>query len=833
MRGGKLTTHHPMKTTKLVPLSGILAAALLPLASSATGQVQTTGEPGSPAATTTVDGKNIPNPPAPFAGKMGLTTADSKPGWPPTVVPPRGAPNILLIMTDDQGYGVTSTFGGVIPTPSMDRLAKVGLRYTQFHSTALCSPTRAALITGRNHHSVGTGVIGELSTGYPGYNSVIPKDKATIGTILRENGYSTSWFGKNHNTPTYQYSQAGPFDQWPSGMGFEYFYGFMGGETNQWAPYLFRDHTQIYPELGKKDYNLTTDMADEAISYLKGLNAAAPEKPFFLYFVPGGTHAPHHPTKEWIKKISDMHLFDKGWNELRETIFANQKKLGVVPQNAQLTPWPDILPKWETLDADSKKLFVHQADIFAAYAAYTDNEIGRVIQQVEDLGKLDNTLIIYISGDNGTSAEGSTLGTVFDMAAIQAVNIPVKDQLKFYDLLGSDQTTPHMSVAWSWAFDTPFKWTKQVASFFGGTRQGMVMSWPGHIKDLGGLRTQFHHIIDIVPTLLEATGIQAPVMVNGIGQQPIEGVSMVYTWDKANAAAKSTRQTQYFEMFGNRAIYHDGWMACTPPPQGPWLMGMGTLPEVLNGYKWELYNIAEDFSQNNDLAAKNPEKLKELQELFLVEAEKYQVFPLSNSVLDRALAARPSSTAGRNEFTYTGEMTGLPEGSVPNTLARSYSITADFEIPAGGEGMLHTNGGRFGGYGLYLLKGKPVFTYNFLGIERFRWAGKEALAPGKHTVLFDFKYEGPGMAKGGTGVLSVDGKEAESKRIPHTIPSILTIDEGFDVGVDTRLSVDDKDYQPPFRFTGKGLTVTIKLGPSQMVDADKQAAANAITAAND
>jgi arylsulfatase A-like enzyme len=739
-------------------------------------------------------------------------------------VPPKGAPNVLLIMTDDQGYGVSGTFGGVVPTPAMDRLAKAGLRYTQFHSTALCSPTRAALITGRNHHSAGFGVISELATGYPGYDSVIAKDTATIGTILRDNGYATSWFGKNHNTPTYLYSLAGPYDQWPSGMGFEYFYGFMGGETNQWEPYLFRDHTQIYPWLGKPGYNLTTDMADEAINYLKDLNAVDPQKPFFLYYVPGGTHAPHHPTPEWIQKVSDMHLFDKGWNDLREQIFANQKKLGVIPANTQLTPWPDSLPKWDTLNANDKKLFVRQADVFAAYVAYTDNEIGRVIQAVEDTGKLNNTLIIYISGDNGTSAEGSTIGTPFDMAAIQAVNVPVDAQLKFYDVWGTDRTTPHMSVAWSWAFDTPFKWTKQVASFFGGTRQGMVMSWPGHITDVGGIRTQFHHMIDIVPTILEATNIPAPVMVNGIGQKPIEGVSMAYTWDQANAKAPSKRDTQYFEMFGNRAIYHDGWIAATPPPQPPWLMGTAKMPEVLNGYKWELYNIADDYSQNTDLSAKNPDKLRELKELFLVEAQKYQVFPLDNSVLERGLVQRPSSTAGRTEFTYSSEVPSLPLGSVPNIIGKSFSISAEVEIPSGGaEGMLNTIGGRFGGYGLYVLKGKPVFVYNFLGIERFRWEGKDALATGTHTIVFDFKYDGPGMAKGGIGVLSVDGKEAARATIPHTIPALMPVDEGFDVGVDTRTGVDDNDYQPPFRFTGKLVKLTVNLKPeSRSADEQKQ-----------
>jgi arylsulfatase A-like enzyme len=533
--------------------------------------------------------------------------------------------------------------------------------------------------------------------------------------------------------------------------------------------------------------------------------------------VPGGTHAPHQPTPEWIKKIGDMHLFDKGWNDLREQIFANQKKLGVIPPGTQLTPWPDSLPKWDTLDADSKKLFARQADVFAAYVAYTDHEIGRVIQAVEDLGKLDNTLIIYISGDNGTSAEGSTIGTPFDLAAIQAIDIPVATQLKFYDVWGSALTTPHMSVAWSWAFDTPFKWTKQVASFFGGTRQGTVMSWPGHIKDAGGIRTQFHHMIDVVPTILEATGIQAPVMVDGIAQKPIEGVSMAYTWDKANATAPSRRETQYFEMFGNRAIYHDGWVAATPPPQPPWLLGTAKMPEVLNGYKWELYNIAEDYSENKDLSAKEPARLRELQELFLVEAQKYQVFPLDNSILERLLIPRPSATAGRTEFTYSSEMSGLPDGSAPNTLAKSYAITAEVEVPAGGaEGMLNTLGGRFGGYGLYMLKGKPVFAYNLLGVEHFRWEGPEALAPGKHTIVFDFKYDGPGFGKGGTGTLSVDGKEVARKAIPHTIPFLMTIDESFDIGVDTRTGVDDNDYQPPFRFTGKLDKLTIKLVPPKM-----------------
>jgi arylsulfatase A-like enzyme len=793
-----------------IPVLILGASSLIALSIVTAGAQEVVGTPGSPSATTTIDGRYLPNPPTSFGGTINLDATTSKPFWPPKIVPPKGAPNVLLIMTDDAGYGVAGTFGGVIPTPAFDRIAEMGLRYTQFHSTALCSPTRAAIITGRNHHSVGFGVIAEQATGYPGYDSIIGVDNATVGEILKKNGFATSWFGKNHNTPDYQYSSAaGPFDQWPIGMGFEYFYGFMGGETNQWTPFLFRNTTQIFPWKDNPNFNLVTGMADDAIDYLKHLNASAPDKPFFLYYVPGGTHAPHHPTPEWIAKFKGK--FDMGWNALRDQIFANQKRLGVIPADTQLTPWPDDLPKWDTLSANEKKLFARQAEVYAAYVAYNDHEIGRVVQEVQDLGKLDNTLIIYIEGDNGTSAEGSAIGTPVDMAAIQGVNVPVEDQLKFYDLWGSAETTPHMSVAWSWAFDTPFKWTKQIASHFGGTRQGMAIAWPNRIKDTGGIRNQFHHVIDIVPTILEATGVQAPVMVNGVAQKPIEGVSMAYTWDKANGNAPSTRTTQYFEMMGNRAIYHDGWIAATTPPQPPWLMGLAKMPNVVDGYKWELYNIAKDFSENNDVAAKMPDKLRDMQELFLVEASKYNVFPLDNDVLGRILTPKPSYAAGRKLFTYSGRMTGITSGDAPNVLAKSFTITADVDAPANGDGVIVTHGGRFGGYGLYLLKGKPVFTYNFFDLERFRWEGPQSLSPGKHTLVFDFKYDGPGFGKGGTGVLTVNGKEVARQKIPHTIPFILTIDETFDVGSDTRSPVDDKDYQVPFDFTGTVDKVAVQL----------------------
>ena len=800
-----------------------LAVTLL-LSASANAQ-QVTGVPGSPGATTTLDAKQIPPPPPKFGGVIEEKASDSKAWWAPRVVPPKGAPNVLLIMTDDAGFAAPSTFGGVIPTPALDRIAAQGLRYTNFHSTALCSPTRAALITGRNHHSVGNGVVGEIATGFPGYNSIIPIDKGTIGTVLKANGYATSWFGKDHNTPSYQSSQAGPFDQWPNGMGFEYFYGFVGGDTSQWQPHLFRNTTQIYPFQGNPGWNLETAMADEAIQHIKELKEIAPGKPWFVYYVPGATHAPHHPTPDWIKKISDMHLFDGGWNKLRETIFANQKRLGIMPENAKLTPWPEGekgLPKWDSLGSLEKRLFIKQMDVYGAFLAYADHEIGRVIQEVEDLGELDNTLIIYISGDNGASAEGMLNGTPNEFTTFNGVPVPVKAQYLWYPFWGSDKTFPHFAAEWAWAMDTPFKWVKQVPSHFGGTSQGMAMSWPGHIKDVGGIRRQFSHVIDIVPTILEATGIPAPETINGIKQAPIEGTSMVYTWDKANANAPTRHTTQYFEMLGNRAIVHDGWMASTTPVTLPWELSSAPPPDVITGYKWELYNLNEDPTQFNDLAAKMPEKVKEMQALFDAEAKKYNVLPLDNTTLPRWNTPRPSLTAGRTEFTYSGELTGVPDSAAPNILNKSYTITAEVVIPKGGaEGMIVTEGGRFGGYGLFLSKGvagirsgKPVFIYNLLNLKRTIWSGPE-LDAGKHTIVFDFKSDGPGLGKGGTGVLSVDGKEVDRNHMEHTTPITFAEDKSFDVGQDTRTGVAMLEYRydVPFKFTGKINKLTFKLGP--------------------
>jgi len=808
----------------------VTIALLVPSAAAPSFAQQTGGAPGSPSATTTIRGDQLPPPPQKFEGKIERNAAQSKPYWPARVIPPKGAPNILLIMTDDTGFGAPSTFGGVIPTPSLDRIARDGLRYTNFHSTSLCSPTRAALITGRNHHSVGFGVVSEQATGYPGYNSIITRDKATIGRILKDNGYRTSWFGKDHNTPEFQASQDGPFDQWPIGMGFEYFYGFVGGDANQWQPNLFRNTTAIYPYIGNPKWNLITAEADDAIAYMKRINALDPEQPFFVYFVPGATHAPHHATPEWIKKIGDMHLFDKGWNALRDQIFENQKKLGVIPQHAKLTPWPhDLLKNWDELSAEEKKLFIKQVEVYAAYLAYDDHEIGRVIQAVEDMGKLDNTLIIYISGDNGSSAEGTLIGTPNEVASIQGIELPVADQLKyFYDLWGSDRTYNHMAVPWTWAFDTPFSWTKQIASHFGGTKQGVAISWPKVIKDKGGIRNQFHHVIDIVPTILEATGIKAPKIVDGIKQAPIEGVSMMYTFDKANENAPSRHHTQYFEMMGDHAIYHDGWIASTKVIRPPWDVA-GKVSQDPAGYPYELYDLTKDWTQFENVADKHPDKLKELEKLFWTEAQKYQVEPLDASVATRVITPKPSLTAGRTVFTYSGEMTGTPNGDAPNILDSSYNFTAEVEVPKdGAEGMIVTQGGRFGGYGFYLLKSKPVFLWNLVDYKRIRWEGA-ALPPGKHTLEFDFKYDGlgigtlafnnmSGIGRGGTGVLKVDGQVVATQKMERTIPLILQWDENFDVGADTGTPVDDQDYQVPFHFTGKleKLTLTIdrpKLSP--------------------
>ncbi len=793
------------------------------------------GVPGSPSATMSLSGEQLPAPAPKFGGVIKDDALQSKPWWAPRIVPPKDAPNVLLIITDDAGFGVPSTFGGVIPTPTMDRIAREGLRYNRMFSTALCSPTRAALITGRNHHSAGFGVISEQSTGFPGYNSIIGQDKATIGRMLKDNGYSTAWFGKDHNVPAFQASQVGPFDQWPIGMGFEYFYGFVGGDANQWQPNLFRNTTQIYPFKGQEGkWNLITGMADDAIDYMTRMHQISPSKPLFIKYAPGATHAPHHPTQEWVDKIHNLHLFDDGYEKLRDRIFENQKKLGVIPKDAKLTPWPsDVLKPWDQLTADEKKLFIRQVEVFAAYSAYNDYEVGRVVQQFQDLGKLDNTLVIYINGDNGTSAEGGPLGTPNEVAFFNGLNkLPADVQLKFYDVWGTEQTYNHMSAGWSWAFDTPFDWFKQNASRLGGVNQNMVVSWPARIKDKGALREQFVHVIDVVPTILEAAGIRPPEVVDGIPQSAIEGTSFLYTFDSKNAKAPSRHTTQYFEMMGQWALYKDGWVLSTKVNRAPWEAFGPANPDPLNNQVFQLYNLNDDFTQSQDIAAQNPQKVNEMRQEFVAEAKKYQVFPLDASVAARIVAPRPNITAGRSEFVYTRPMVGLPQGDSPLLLNTSYTVTADIEVPQdGAEGMMLTSGGRFAGYGFYLLKGKPVWLWNMVDLERLKWEGTEALTPGKHTVEFDFQYEGlgagtlvfnnfSGVGRPGTGTLKVDGQVVATKTMPKTLPMILQWDESFDVGSDTLTGVNDADYKPPFAFTGKLNKLTVKLDRPQLSKED-------------
>ena len=749
----------------------------------------------------------LPRPETPFGGKIGRITKDSVKDFPKAVEAPKGAPNVLVILTDDVGFGASSTFGGPIPTETMDRLAKNGLRYNQFHTTALCSPTRAALLSGRNHHSASTGVIMEAGTGFPGYNTLMSKSCGTFAEVLKQNGYNTSWYGKNHNVPDWQSSAAGPFDLWPTGLGFEYFYGFIGGDTSQWNPAITEGTKPIEPPHDAKDYFFDKDMADKTIHWIRMQHATAPGKPFLAYYAPGTAHAPHHAPKEWIAKFKGK--FDQGWDKVREETFARQKAAGLIPANAKLTERSAGIPAWDSLNADQKKVFAHMMEVYCAALAHCDHQMGRVLDAIEAQGELDNTLVIYIQGDNGASGEGGMSGLLNEMTFFNAIPEDFKEVMSRMDELGGPKTFNHYPVGWAHAMDTPFQWAKQVASHFGGTRNGLVVSWPARIKDKGGIRSQFHHVIDIMPTILEAAGVPVPKSINGVSQKPVEGVSMVYSFDEAKVPSK--RQTQYFEMLGNRAIYHDGWVAATTPPTPPWSSSGGNVA-VLD-YQWELYHITEDFTQANNVAAREPAKLAELQELFWKEAEKYNVLPIDNSKVERLdVTNRPSLTAGRDTFTYYPGLVRIPEGAAPDTKNKSWRIEAEVVIPEGGaEGIILTHGGRFAGYGLYLLEGKPVFCYNLAGVAHYYVRGEEKLSPGKHTLVYNYQHDG-GVGKGGIGTIEVDGKSVGSSRIERTLPFRLSLDETLDCGEDTGTPVSE-DYvtKMPFKFTGELKQAVIKL----------------------
>ena len=744
-----------------------------------------------------------------------ITEMDARKATPPPrfeVEAPANAPNVLIVLIDDMGFGQSSAFGGPVQMPTVERLASAGLRYNHFHTTALCSPTRAALLSGRNHHVNNMGSITETATAFPGQTGQRPNSVAPLAEMLRLNGYSTAAFGKSHETAAWEVSPSGPTDRWPTRSGFDKFYGFIGGETNQWAPLLYDGLNQV--ELPKDpNYNFMTDMTNQAIRWVQSEKSLTPNKPFFIYFAPGATHAPHHVPKPWIAKYKGK--FDQGWDALREQTLARQKRLGVVPPETKLAPKPQAIKDWAALSADEKKLFARQMEVFAGFGEYADTEIGRLIKAIEDTGQLDNTLIFYIVGDNGASAEGGMSGLFNEYTYFNQVPETVQEILKHYDELGGPTTYPHYAAGWAVAGDTPFTWTKQIASSYGGTRNGMVVHWPKGIKAKGELRSQWHHVIDVAPTILETAGLPEPKSVNGTVQTPIEGVSLAYTF--ADAKAPNRHTTQYFEIFGNRAIYHDGWLAGTVH-RAAWEF---KVRRPLEDDVWELYEAQSDFSLSNDLAAKNPEKLKEMQALFLKEAVKYSVLPLDDRLTERfvaALVGRPDLMAGRTSLTVYDGMVGMTENVFLNLKNHSHVITAEVEVPKiGAKGVLLTQGGRFGGWSLYLNDGKPTYTYNWLGLQRYTVAATQALPPGKATIRFEFAYDGGGLGKGGKGTLFVNGKQVATGRIERTQCCVFSADEGADVGIDEGTPVTEA-YKVPFKFTGKIAKVTVELKDVKAAD---------------
>ena len=736
-----------------------------------------------------------------------LSVSDAKPPPRFEVKAPKDAPNVLLVLIDDLGFAGTSTFGGPVGTPTFDQIAREGVSYNNFHTTAVCSPTRAAIKSGRNHHVNNMGGIIETGTAFPGNTGQIPQDVTPVAETLRLNGYSTAAFGKWHETAAWEASISGPLDRWPTHQGFDKFYGFLGGETNQWAPFIYDGTHQVeLPE--DPDYHFLTDMTNQTVSWLKLQKALTPDRPFFIYYAPGATHAPHHVPKDWIARWKGK--FDQGWDKLREEVLARQIKDGIVPKGTKLAPKPKAVPDWDTLSADEKKLFTRQAEVFAAFVEMTDHEIGRIVDAIKDAGQLDNTLILFVYGDNGTSAEGGRNGMFSEMTYFNGVQEKVEDMIKVMDKWGGPETYPHMAAGWAVAFDTPYTWTKQVASDHGGTKVGVAVHWPKGIKSKGELRTQFHHVIDVAPTILEAAGLPEPKEVDGVKQRPMDGISMLYSFDDGKAKERHT--TQYFEMFGNRAIYHDGWFARTIH-KAPWERHprRGLTEDI-----WELYDTSTDFSLVNDLSKEKPEKLKEMQTLFMEEAEKNQVLPIDDRTVERinaAIAGRPDLMGGRTSITLAEGMTGLTENVFLNIKNKSKKITAEVEVPeSGAHGTIIAQGGRFGGWSLYVKDGVPAYDYNFVGLQRFTVAAKDKLKPGKSTIRFEFAYDGGGLAKGGKGTLFVNDKKVGEGRIERTQPMVFSADETADVGVDLATPVVETiGSERKSRFTGHIPKVTVEV----------------------
>ncbi len=738
-----------------------------------------------------------------------LDARDAKPPARFKVEAPKGAPNVVIVLIDDIGFGGPSAFGGPIQTPTLDRLASTGLTYNNFHTTALCSPTRVALKCGRNHHTANAGSIMETSTAFPGNTGQIPNSVAPLAEMLRLNGYSTSAFGKWHETAAWETSVSGPFDRWPTQQGFDKFYGFIGGETDQWYPLVYDGVTRVTPPK-MEEYHFTTDMTNQAIGWVKAQQSLTPDKPFFMYFATGATHAPHHVPKRWSDKYKGQ--FDSGWDTVRESTIKRQKEMGVIPKSTKLGEKPDDIKDWKALTGDEKKLFARQAEVFAGFLEQTDHEIGRLVDAIESIDEMDNTLFIYIAGDNGTSAEGGFVGMYNEMTYFNNVTEKVEDLLPLMDKWGGPETFPHMAAGWAVAFDSPFSWTKQVASDFGGTRNGMVIHWPEGIKD-NGIRSQFGHVIDIAPTVLEAASLPEPTSVNGTQQTPIEGTSLVYSFNDQNADERHT--TQYFEIFGNRAIYHEGWLARTLH-RAPWQ----TLKQTpLADDKWDLFNVRDDFSCADNLAQSNPKKLEELKKLFMSEAEKYHVLPIDDRVIERvnpALAGRPDLMEGRTSLTLFDGMDGMLENTFINVKNQSKTITAKLEIPEGGaNGVILAQGGRFGGWSFYMKDGKPAYTYNFLGLSKYTVSAEKAIPPGSANVVLNFKYDGGGGGKGGLATISVNGDVVGAGRIEKTQPLMFSADETADVGLDNQSPVVEGIGigRVETRFTGKIEKITVDVEP--------------------
>jgi len=747
----------------------------------------------------------IPEPATPTITEMDARKATPPPRF--DVKAPQGAPNVVIVLIDDIGFGHSSAFGGPAQMPTAEKLAGAGLRFNRFHTTALCSPTRTALLTGRNHHINNAGAIMELATAFPGNTGIRPASVAPLAEILRLNGYSTAAFGKYHETPPWEVSVSGPYDRWPTRSGFDKFYGFIGGETNQWSPAIYDGVTRVETP-HTPGYHFTTDMTDQAIAWARFQHAMTPDKPFYMYFAPGATHAPHHVPAEYARKYRGK--FDQGWDKLREETLARQIALGVVPQGTKLSARPAEIPAWDSLDAERKRLFARQMEVFAGFAEHTDHEVGRLVEAMEGMGTLENSLFFYIIGDNGSSAEGGPDGTYNEILALNGIVSDVSSQLKWIDEWGGPKTFPHFAVGWAHAGNTPFQWTKQVASHFGGTRNPLIVHWPKRIPGHGEVRLQFSHVIDIAPTALEAAAIPQPKSVDGAQQYAMDGVSLMYAIQDPKAAERHT--TQYFEMFGNRAIYHDGWVAATRHSI-PWMM---TQNPPLDQDRWELYNVAEDFSQATDLAASNPEKLKELQDLFTKEAIRNHVFPIDDRRAERfdaAIAGRPDLLGPRTSLTLYEGMTGIAENAFLNLKSRSHSITADVNVPAGANGVIISQAGRFGGWTLYMKAGKPRYTYNYGGLEWTTIEAPQPLAAGRHTLRFEFAYDGGPPGTGGTGRLAVDGKPAGEKKIVRMMPFVYSADEGVDVGMDQETPVSEDYKAGDNAFTGRVLKVTVEAIP--------------------